>query len=64
MTDLRNQLSRDEVRALSKHSRQVYGRNKESHPVNVRILHGVDVEKLKKVTFAGATVMPSTYINP
>ncbi|QYS95995.1 hypothetical protein H0G86_003260 [Trichoderma simmonsii] len=64
MTDLRNQLSRDEVRALSKHSRQIYGRNKESHPVNVRILHGVDVDKLKKVTFAGATVMPSTYINP
>ncbi|KAL6804092.1 Mss4-like protein [Trichoderma sp. SZMC 28012] len=64
MTDLRNQLSRDEVRALSKHSRQVYGRNKESHPVNVRVLHGVDVDKLKKVTFAGATVMPSTYINP
>ncbi|KAL6791288.1 Mss4-like protein [Trichoderma sp. SZMC 28013] len=64
MTNLRNQLSRDEVRALSKHSRQVYGRNKESHPVNVRILHGVDVDKLKKVTFAGATVMPSTYINP
>ncbi|KAF3067940.1 hypothetical protein CFAM422_008106 [Trichoderma lentiforme] len=64
MTDLRNQLSRDEVRALSKHSREIYGRNKESHPVNVRILHGVDVDKLKKVTFAGATVMPSTYINP
>ncbi|KAL6817825.1 Mss4-like protein [Trichoderma sp. SZMC 28015] len=64
MTDLRNQLSRDEVRALSKHSRRVYGRNKESHPVNVRILHGVDVGKLKKVTFAGATVMPSMYTNP
>ncbi|KAL7962220.1 Mss4-like protein [Trichoderma compactum] len=64
MTNLRNRLSRDEVRALSKHSRQVYGRNKESHPVNVRVLHGVDVGKLKNVTFAGATVMPSTYTNP
>ncbi|KAL6696428.1 Mss4-like protein [Trichoderma pleuroticola] len=64
MTNLRNQLSQDEVRALSRHSRQVYGRNKESHPVNVRVLHGVNVGKLKKVTFAGATVMPSTYTNP
>ncbi|KAL7951575.1 Mss4-like protein [Trichoderma barbatum] len=64
MTNLRNQLSQDKVLALSEHSRQVYWGGKASHPVNARILHSVDVGKLKKVMLDGATVMPSTYVNP
>ncbi|EHK23624.1 uncharacterized protein TRIVIDRAFT_148409, partial [Trichoderma virens Gv29-8] len=64
VTNLRNQLSEDEILALSEHSRQAYWRGKESHPVNARVLHGVDVGKLKKVMFEGATAMPSAYVNP
>lgn len=64
MTNLRNQLPQDEVLALSEHARQVYWKGKASYPVNARTLHEVDVGKLKKVMFEGATAMPSTYVNP
>ncbi|KAL7910844.1 Mss4-like protein [Trichoderma velutinum] len=63
MTDFRNQFSREEVRMLSKYSRKVYWWYKETYPVNVRVLHGVDHSKLTKVNAPGATRM-RTYINP
>ncbi|RFU78542.1 glutathione-dependent formaldehyde-activating enzyme [Trichoderma arundinaceum] len=64
MTNIRNELPEEEVLALSEQARQIYWRGKATYPVNARVLHGVDVGKLKKVLFDGATLMPSTYVNP
>ncbi|KAL7938756.1 Mss4-like protein [Trichoderma chlorosporum] len=63
LTNPRTQLSQDKALAPSEHSRQVYSEGKEFHPVNARVLHGVDLGGLKKGRVEGATVMLSTYSN-
>ncbi|KAL6875262.1 Mss4-like protein [Trichoderma novae-zelandiae] len=59
MTSVRNQPVEDEGQAPSESSCRAYCRGEESHPVNARVLHGVDVARLK-VMSAGAAGLPST----
>lgn len=51
MSSFRNELSEEEMLELTEHDCQVYMRGRAHYPINVRTLHGVDVEKLKKITY-------------
>ncbi len=48
---------RDKVRAYMAH-------HKKMHPVNVRVLHGVDLDRLHVKKLDGAALIPPPYVNP
>lgn len=39
-------------------------RHAKMHPVNVRVLHGVDLDRLHVKKLDGATLIPPPYVNP
>ncbi|KAL7797222.1 Mss4-like protein [Trichoderma ceciliae] len=64
LTNSFNTLSKEDIAALSGMPRKFYERQHEYTGVNARVLHGVDVAKLKTVKVDGFNKIPGDYVNP
>ncbi|KAF6842109.1 glutathione-dependent formaldehyde-activating enzyme [Colletotrichum plurivorum] len=64
MTNLHNPMTDEEEAALPEKVQYWYNLSKQKHPVNVRVLHGVDLESLKTQKVDGKTEHQPEYANP
>lgn len=64
MTNAHNELPPDEVAALSERKRSYYFATNPAHPVNTRVLTGIEVGKLRYRDLDGWKDIPPPYVNP
>ncbi|KAK1988519.1 glutathione-dependent formaldehyde-activating enzyme [Colletotrichum cereale] len=64
LTNQYNPLTEEERNALAKDARQWHDWSKDKHPVNARVLNGVDLKSLKVHHADGKTEFQPGYVNP
>lgn len=64
MTNQPAPLTSEEVAAMSEDDRKWFESSKLRHPVNVRVLDGVDLTKLKIIKMTRGLDLPPKYVNP
>ncbi|KAK5995677.1 Centromere protein V [Cladobotryum mycophilum] len=64
MTNSFLDLSSEQLAAMGPEGSEAYSYHSKKHPVNARVLNGLDLSKLQRTKFDGWNKVPGTYANP